>query len=97
MRPLSGTQQMEIKFALLRQTAGSSSFNHVHVGDLDKWIHPQNPTLGQRADDVWRLQKVVTDLSGTAVYRLRATFRWLGSHQHVLGSAARTTTICRAD
>lgn len=97
MRPLAGTQAMEIRFSLLRQAAGSPSFTQVHSGDLDQWIHPQNPTLGQRPGDVWNLEKVVRDLSGTAVYRLKATFRWTGSDDRVLGTAIRLTTICRAD
>ncbi len=97
MRPLPGTEQMEIKFSLLRQPAGSPSFAQVHSGDLDKWIRPQNPTLGQRPADVWKLQKVVTDLAGTAAYRLRATFRWTGGQHRVLGRAVRITTVCRAD
>jgi hypothetical protein len=97
MRPLSGTQAMEMKFSLLRQAAGARSFTQVHSGDLDKWIHPSDPTLGQRPADVWQVKKTVSDLAGTAVYRLKVTFRWIGSRHRRLDQAVRLTTICRAD
>ena len=97
MRPLHGTQHMAIKFSLLREAAGENSFHHVHVGDLDKWISPKDPTLGQRPADVWKLDKVVSNLAGPDVYRLKATFRWTGARHRVLGETSRQTPVCVAD
>jgi hypothetical protein len=95
MRPLSGTQHMAIKFSLLRRPAGGSSFAQVYGGDLDQWISPPNATLGQRPDDVWELDKVVSGLAAPAAYRLRVEFRWRGAGGRVLGRATRFTPVCR--
>jgi len=97
MRPVSGTQHMAIEFVLQRQPAGVAAFRPVHGTGLDTWITPRDPTLGQRPADVWKLDKVVKDLVGPAVYRLRVEFRWTGQSHHVLSRAARTSAICRAD
>ena len=86
-----------IEFSLFREAAGSSSFHHLHVGGLDQWISPKDPTLGQRNGDVWKLDKVVSDLAGPAVYRLKATFRWTDAHHRVLLHTSRETPVCRAD
>jgi hypothetical protein len=97
MRHIGGTAHMAIEFSLFREAAGSSSFHHLHVGGLDQWISPRDPTLGQRNGDVWKLDKVVSDLAGPAVYRLKATFRWTDAHHRVLLHTSRETPVCRAD
>ncbi|HUZ28195.1 MAG TPA: hypothetical protein VMU90_03085 [Solirubrobacteraceae bacterium] len=97
MRPLPGTEHMAIKFSLSRQAAGARAFSPVRGGNLDKWVTPKDSTLGQRAADIWRLGKVVSDLAGPAVYRLKVTFRWTDAHHRVLGRAVRNTPVCRAD
>lgn len=97
MRPIPRTQHMQIRFDLLRQPAGASAFKPVYGGDLDRWIGPSDPTLGQRPADVWRLEKVIRGLAGPAVYRMRVSFRWLDAQRRVLGRAVRATSICRAD
>ena len=77
MRPEPGTERMELRFELLRRLPGYRRFEPVRGGDLGKWIHPNDPTLGQRTADVWKLQKQVAELYAPAVYRFRVTFRWI--------------------
>ncbi len=79
MRPVTGTQRMEMKFVLQRRDAGAGSFATVQGGDLGRWLEPNSPTLGQHANDVWRLRKLVANLPGPATYRFRVSFRWLGA------------------
>ena len=97
MRYVHGTAHMAIKFELQREAVGSKSFAPVHSGDLDRWIGPKDPTLGQRLGDVWKLAKTVTDLAGPAVYRLKVEFRWIDAHHRVLVLTHRDTPVCRAD
>jgi hypothetical protein len=90
MRPVPGTQRMEMRFVLQRRPAGIGSFTTVQGGDLGHWLQPKPPTLGQRTSDVWRLRKLVANLVGPATYRFRVTFRWSGSSGVALD---RTTLI----
>ena len=95
MRPVSGTQQMAMKFQLLRKRAHSQAFNDVSGGDLGKWIRPTNPpTLGQRPGDHWTVQKQVVNLAAPAVYKLRVSFRWFGTGQKVLQTVVKITQNC---
>ena len=97
MRPVAGTQHMAIRFTLLRETVDSPSFKPIKAGDLGHWLSPSDSTLGQRADDVWMVRKLIKDLGGPAVYRLRVEFRWTDAHNRVLAHALHNTSICRAD
>jgi hypothetical protein len=95
MRPLPGTERMELRFQLERRAVGTQGFTEIHGGDLGQWRHPTDPsTLGQRADDVWRLDKQVANLTGPAAYRFRVTFRWTGNAGHELGRVVRLTAPC---
>ncbi len=93
MRPLAGTQRMELRFDL-RASRAHRSPTSIHGGDLDHWISPANPTLGQRPGDVWTVNKQVVDLQGPARYRFRVTFRWRGARGRVLGEATRLSPSC---
>jgi hypothetical protein len=95
MRPVAGTERMELRFQLLRRPAGAPGFSEVQGGDLGVWRHPTDPaTLGQRPDDVWRLNKQVANLAGPAVYRFRVTFRWKGTSGRVLEHLVRLSELC---
>jgi hypothetical protein len=94
MRPLNGTQRLELKFDLLVSHAGSPAAP-VRSGDLGVWSEPINPTLGQLPGDVWNFQKTVVDLDAPATYQFRVSFRWLGAGDKVIGSAIRYTNRCR--
>ncbi|MBV9817982.1 MAG: hypothetical protein JOZ07_06475 [Solirubrobacterales bacterium] len=96
MRPLPGTQSLQLRFQLLEQPAGSSSFTEVTGGrGLGVWLTPQNPTLGQRPGDIWELTKPVLDLAAPARYHFRVSFRWIGAHDRVLSTEVRTSAACR--
>jgi hypothetical protein len=93
MRPVTGTQRMQMRFVLQRRPAGASSFTSVQGGDLGQWREPNPVTLGQHSNDVWRLRKLVANLPGPATYRFRVTFRWMGASS-VLGRSTLTSTTC---
>jgi hypothetical protein len=94
MRPLPGTLKMALRFELLAKSKSHGSYRALTGGDLGTWISPANPTLGQRAGDVWILNKQVVDLAAPASYRFRVFFRWSGAHNHVLGTAMRDSSTC---
>jgi hypothetical protein len=94
MRPVSGTSKMQLRFQLYSRPNSSRPYTRVHGGDLNTWVTPNNPTLGQRSADVWTLIKQVVDLKAPATYRLRAIFRWIGDHNKVLGTTVRTSPSC---
>jgi hypothetical protein len=94
MRPLQGTQRMEMKFWLLRRVPGDSSFSPVAGRGLGQWLHPDDATLGQRPDDVWRLSKPVVNLAAPAVYRFKVMFRWIGASGRALDRVSRLSAAC---
>jgi hypothetical protein len=50
MRPLPGTQKLEMQFSLLERAGGSATLQTVvRAGDLGVWISPKDPKLGQPA------------------------------------------------
>ena len=95
MRPLVGTQKLEMRFELLQRVAGSSAWSPLTGPHFGVWESPTNhPTLGQHPGDVWNVPFPVADLSAPAGYRLQVSFRWLGTHGRVIGTASRTTPTC---
>ena len=93
MRPLPGTQHLLLRFQLLSQQPGQPAVL-VHGGDLGSFRSPPNPTLGQLPGDVWRKVKQVINLGAPAAYQFRVTFRWVGAHGRVLGTATRLSRVC---
>jgi hypothetical protein len=95
MRPLAGTVQLSVKFELLERVAGSASAKSVlGAGDLGVFLTPADPTLGRRPGDVWGVNKTVYNLDAPAQYRFRVTFRWIGAHGKVLGTAVKLSDSC---
>jgi hypothetical protein len=94
MRPVPGTQKLQLKFDLLAAGKGSSTQTSVKVGNLGKWLTPKNPTLGQVADDVWNFKKSIFQLEPPATYRFRVSFRWMGSAGDVLSTSVRFAKRC---
>ncbi|MGH2877148.1 MAG: hypothetical protein ACRDLV_12930, partial [Solirubrobacteraceae bacterium] len=95
MRPLVGTQRMEIRFQLLERTSRRARAVAVRGPGLGVWVVPTDPTLGRRPGDVWRLDKRVVPLPAPATYRFRVRFRWLGADGRRLGGALRVSRACR--
>src|ERR1700704_2738789 len=79
MRPLPGTQKLQLKFDLLLSHDGSSAQLSVRAGNLGSWLSPRNPTLGQVPADVWNFKKSIFQLDAPATYRFKVVFRWVGS------------------
>ncbi len=94
MRPVRGTVTLQMRFDLFVRGRGATTYSTVHGGDLGRWLTPQNATLGRRSGDVWILTKQVVDLTAPATYRLRASYRWVGAHHRLLGSARRYAPRC---
>jgi hypothetical protein len=94
MRPVPGTRKLEARWVLLSRPTTGGTFTVVPGTGLGTWVSPTNRTLGQRSGDVWKLHKSVSDLSAPAVYKLRGTFRWLGTGGRVLATMKRSTHKC---
>jgi hypothetical protein len=87
MRPVTGTQTLQIKFGL-NLTASGEPATAVVANGLGQWLTPSNPTLGQRPGDIWKLSKTVYNLGGGS-YQFSVAFRWLGPN----GKSLRTATL----
>lgn len=94
MRPMANTTKMQVKFDLTSRANGSRPFTRVRGGDLNKWVTPNDPTLGQHPNDVWNVIKQVVDLKAPATYRFKVAFRWFGAHGKVLNTVVRTGASC---
>jgi CARDB len=94
MRPVKGTKKMALRFELLTRTRAAAPWSGVTGGDLGTWVSPSNPTLGQRAGDVWILHKSVIDLAAPAAYRYKVSFRWTGAHGKTLATTTRWSPTC---
>jgi CARDB len=93
MRPVAGTDRMQLKFQLRRKAHGSAAAS-VSGGDLGKWRSPTDASLGREPGDVWNLRKQVVNLPAPAVYRFLVSFRWLGARSRVLGVTERLSPSC---
>jgi CARDB len=94
MRPMTGTSKMQMRFDLMRQTKPGARFRLVPGRLLGSWISPDDPTLGQRAGDVWIVNHPVVDLAGPATYQFRVSFRWTGAGGQELQTAVQTSPDC---
>jgi hypothetical protein len=92
MRPVTGTQTLQIKFSL-SLTASGEPTTAVVAGGLDQWLTPSAPTLGQRPGDIWKLSKTVYNLGGGS-YQFSAAFRWLGANGNVIRTASLASSRC---
>jgi hypothetical protein len=94
MRPVPGTAKMQMRFELMRQWHPGARFMVVRGRFLDSWLSPQDPTLGQRPNDVWIVKHPVVNLTAPATYRFRVSFRWTGAQGQHLATAMQTTAGC---
>lgn len=95
MRPVTGTQRMQMKFDLISVSGTPPVVVSRQGNGLDAWISPPDPTLGQRPGDVWILQRfMVSNLPAPAHYHYVVTFRWLGTGQHILSTQTLSTVHC---
>src|SRR5205085_9750940 len=72
MGTLAGTERVQMRFRLLRRSAGTVAA--VHGGDLGRWISPNPPTLGQHPKDVWIVRHPVTGVPVPGSYWFRVSF-----------------------
>ncbi len=94
MRPVTGTSKMQMKFELMRQLKPHTRFVAVHGKGLGSWISPTDPTLGQRAGDVWILNHPVVNLGAPATYKFKVVFRWIGAQGQTLATDTQTGPSC---
>jgi hypothetical protein len=92
MRPVSGTQHMQMRFQLLSDALGRLA--PVRGGDLGTWISPRPSTLGQDPKDVWIVRHPVTKMAVPANYRFKVSFRWTGADHRTITTAVRLSPIC---
>ena len=93
MRPIAHTRNLSVRFSLLQKTPETPAAPVTH-GDLGSWVSPTDPTLGRRARDVWKLDKVVYAVPAPAVYRFRVDFRWRGRGGQVLQTTTLASSSC---
>lgn len=96
MRPVPSTKSMQVRFELMRMGRHAAAFHPLRTrrGNLGKWISPGIPTLGQLPSDVWKPTGQVANLPAPDYYRLKVSFRWLGTGGLKLGQAVRLTPVC---
>jgi hypothetical protein len=94
MRPVKGTDKLEIRFDLLSRAPGATTVTVVQGGNLDTWLTPTNPSFGTRPGDVWEVNHPVVGLPAPDTYRFQVSFRWLGSHDQILSSTVRNGPRC---
>ncbi|HEY5318425.1 MAG TPA: CARDB domain-containing protein, partial [Solirubrobacteraceae bacterium] len=94
MRPVTGTQKMQMRFELLTSPSLGAPFVEVPGGRLDSWISPADPTLGQHHGDVWLVPDHVRNLPAPGYYRYRVSFRWIGIRGRVLATRTRSSSDC---
>ncbi len=93
MRPISGTDRMQMRFQLLQRRSGHG-VRVLSAPRLGTWLAPSPATLGRNPADVWRLSHPVVDLPAPATYRLRVSYRWLGSDGRALRAETLLTAAC---
>jgi hypothetical protein len=93
MRPVAGTEHMQLRFDLQARLAGRSHLEAITAGGLARWLSPSIPTLGQRPGDHWVLRKLVADLAAGA-YRFVVSFRWLGAGGKLLAQRTLRSGFC---
>jgi hypothetical protein len=93
MRPITGTERMQIRFELLSNSS-STGVGSVAGKDLNTWISPLDPTLGQLPGDRWIIPIEVRNLPAPADYHYRVSFRWIGTRGRVLATKTRRTADC---
>ena len=81
MRARPGLPKLQLEFELQRRTRATHRFVDLRGTGLGEWISPSDPTLGERPDDIWKLNKPVVNLVAPAVYRFVVHFRWSASGQ----------------
>ncbi|MDQ6816244.1 MAG: hypothetical protein M3018_02395 [Actinomycetota bacterium] len=96
MRPVPATVSMQVKFELLRMVrrGAASKLVRARKGNLGKWISPANASLGQVPTDVWKPTGEVANLPAPDYYRLRVSFRWMGSGNVKLAQTVRISAVC---
>jgi CARDB len=96
MRPVPHTMRMAMRFDLFEKPRRSGAATKLRAGGLGVWIYPTSPkTLGQRPGDVWYEHHPIAQLSiAPAYYKVKVTFRWIGTHNRTLATAVRNSPIC---
>jgi CARDB len=94
MRPVRGTRKLAMRFALQGRKPGGR-YTTIKGGDLGSWISPSDSTLGRRPGDTWIVNKQVVDLAAPVEYHFRVSFRWIGAHDRILGTASLQSPACR--
>ena len=88
MRPVPGTQTMQMKFVLLRRSPSATSFSPVRGGDLGRWRRAK-PGTG-----LYTVKKLVANLPAPAFYRFAVTFRWSGAGGVVINRTTLLSARC---
>ena len=95
MRPLGGTEHMQMRVELLEKVPGSGGYSAVSGQHFGAWLSPTPPTLGQRPGDVWNVPDEVAELPAPATYKFRVSYRWIGRSGRVIQTTTRVSPLCQ--
>lgn len=96
MRPVAGGRKLSLRVDLYqRPLAGGRWALRSDVPGLSVWSGPSDPSIGTRANDVFKYRYAVGRLVVPFEYRFRVTFRWTDAAGGVVREEAATTSSCK--
>ncbi len=94
MRPVAGTQKLQLKFDLLVSEHGGAGDEDLAGGNLGVWLTPKNPTLGPAARRRLELHQVVVRAGRAGGVPVPGLVPLAGPDGKVLGTAQRSARRC---
>jgi len=96
MHPLPGAPRLALRIDLEQRPLGARRWTmRDDVPGLGVWTTPSDPTLGDRAGDVFKYRQAVDALAVPFAYRFRVGFRWSDEDGQLVRQAEVTTRGCR--
>lgn len=96
MQPVPGASRLALRIDIHQRKRGTKRWvPRTDVPGLGTWTSPSDPTIGARANDVYKYRQAVRQLVGGYAYRFRVAFRWLDPAGRVVREEAVVTSSCR--
>lgn len=96
MRPIAGGTRLSLKVDLYQRPLSGGRWSlRADVPGLGIWSQPSDPSIGSRANDVYKYRQAVGRLIVPYSYRFRVAFRWSDATGRVVREETATTALCR--
>lgn len=96
MRPVGAGRRLALRVELYqRPLSGGRWALRSDVPGLGVWTAPSDPSIGSRANDVFKYRQAVGRLVVPYAYRFRVSFRWSDTSGAVVRETTATTQVCR--